>query len=472
MPYFVLTYILGIAGTVVLAAASGFMAKTVYLAGCVALSVWSSRKNPWDYLLLTLWVAALTPFARRLVDMVAGWDAKNIMLTAPFLVTAPMVPAILQRLRTIDARGALFPGLAAVCLLYGFIVTLLRGEPVPGLIGVSDWGVPILYYFFTVAHRDRIGELLQRLPGFVATNMFLLGSYGVFQFVDLPVWDSLWMQNTDVGAFGAPEAFLVRVFSTLNSPGPFSCWIMVLIVLSFAFTSWLMPFARFAGLLALAFTTVRTSWGGLAVAVFILAVTSGRRVIRYAIAVVVGGLVLVSVVAFVPKIDDVISQRIATFNDLQQDGSLLEREEEASRMQTLIADNPLGVGIGALGRGTIAAASGQILFEGAIDDGVLEIFGSLGWLVGFLYCAALIGIALQCARGARRFAFQQRVCFAAGVGCLAALPLTNIVTGVTGTMMWLMFGLASALGSEADLSAVQRQHPARSVQQLGPSPIG
>jgi O-Antigen ligase len=471
MPYFVLTYIVGIAGTVVLAAASGFMAKTVYLAGCVGLSVWSSRKNPWDYLLFTLWVAALTPFARRLVDMAAGWDAKNIMLAAPFLVTAPMVPAVLQRLRTVDTGAALFPGLAALCIFYGFTVTLLRGEPVPALIGVADWGVPIFYFFFVAAHRDRITELLDRLPGFVTTNMLLLGAYGVWQFVDPPIWDRLWMQGVDQGPFGLPEPFMIRVFSTMNSNGPFSCWIMVLIILSFGFTSWLMPVARFAGLLALAFTTVRTSWGGLAIAMLILAVSSGRKVIRYAIAVVLASLVVVSVVALVPKINEVISQRIATFNDLQQDGSLLEREDEASRMQTLIADNPLGVGIGALGRGTIAAGSGQILFDGAIDDGVLEIFGSLGWLVGFIYCAALMGIALQCARRARQFAFQQKVCFAAGVACLAALPLTNIVTGVTGTLMWMMFGLASSLGAEAGALAAGRQNASLSAQRLDPSPI-
>jgi hypothetical protein len=471
MPFFVLTYIVGIAGTVVVAAASGFMAKTVYLAGCVALSVWSSRKNPWDYLLLTLWVAALTPFARRLVDMAAGWDAKNIMLAAPFLVTAPMVPAILQRIRTVDTGAALFPGLAALCIFYGLTVTLLRGEPVPALIGVADWGVPVFYFFFVAAHRDRIPELLERLPGFVATSMLLLGAYGVWQFVDPPVWDRLWMQGVDQGPFGLPEPFMVRVFSTMNSAGPFSCWIMVLIVLSLGFTSWLMPFARFAGLLALAFTTVRTSWGGLAVAMLILAVSSGRRVIRYAIAVVVGSLVVVTVVAFVPKIDEVISQRIATFNDLEQDGSLLEREDEASRMQTLIADNPLGVGIGALGRGTIAAGSGQILFEGAIDDGVLEIFGSLGWLVGFLYCAALMATALRCARAPRQYAFQQKVCFAAGAACLAALPLTNIVTGVTGTFMWLMFGLAATLGADEGRLTAERHGVSVSAQRLDPSLI-
>jgi len=472
MPYFVLTYIVGIAGTVAVAAASGFMAKTVYLAGCAALSVWSSRKNPWDYLLLTLWIAALTPFARRLVDMEAGWDATNIMLSAPFLVASPMIISVLQRIRTVDARSALFPGLAALCIFYGVILVLLRGELAPAVIGAVDWSVPILYYFFIVVHRDRIPDLLQRLPSFVTTNLVVLGTYGVWQFVNVPVWDRIWMQSVDQGAFGLPEPFMLRVFSTMNSSGPFSCWIMVLIIVSLGFTSPLMPIARLAGILALAFTFVRTSWAGLIIALLIVIGSSGRAAIRYAAVIVVAGFAIVTAVAFVPKIHDLISQRLATFEDLQQDGSILEREEEAARMQALIAENPFGVGIGALGRGTIAAGSGQILFAGAIDDGLLEIFGSLGWAFGLGYCVALVGTALQCARGGRQFQRQQRVCFAAGIACLVALPMTNIVTGVTGTLMWSMFALSSALASQEGVMTLQRHQADRSAKQLDPSPVG
>jgi hypothetical protein len=469
MPYLILTYVSGVLVTAGLAAASGFIAKVFYLAGCVALSVWSSRKNPWDYLLLTLWIAALTPFARRLVDVQAGWDATNVMLMAPFLVAAPMIPAILKRLRTLDAGAALFPGIAALCIFYGLVLTLLRGQAAPGLIGVADWGVPLLYYFFVVTHRDGISELLKQLPQFVTTNMLLLGVYGVWQYATLPEWDRYWMKSAEVAAFGDPEPFLVRVFSTMNSAGPFSCWIMVLIILSFGFTSRLMPIARLAGALALAFTSVRTSWGGLALALLILMMSSGRKVIRYVLGLAVAGLVVTSVVASVPAIDKAISQRIATFENLQEDGSLLEREEEASRMQTLIAENPLGVGIGTLGRGEIAESGGQILFTGPIDDGILEIFGSLGWLFGLVFCAALAGVAVQCARPGQMFVQQQRVAFAAGVACVAALPLTNIVTGVTGTIMWMMLGLATAL-SVAQEKVTQQNQSNRSARQLNPSP--
>jgi hypothetical protein len=234
--------------------------------------------------------------------------------------------------------------------------------------------------------------------------------------------------------------------------------------LSFGFGSWLMPIARLAGLLSLAFTSVRTSWGGLAVAMVIVVLGSGRKVIGYALGIAVGSVVLVAVVTSVPQINETITQRVDTFQDLQQDGSLLEREEEASRMLTLIADNPFGVGVGTLGRGTVAAESGQILFTGPIDDGFLEIFGSLGWLFGFLYCGALFGMAALSFRGAPGFAQEIRVTRAAAVATLAALPFTNIAVSVTGVVMWTMFAVTSAIASSA---AAPRERSASIPQSFG-----
>ncbi|MGO8917308.1 MAG: O-antigen ligase family protein [Stellaceae bacterium] len=448
MPYLILIYAGGIAVTAGLAVASGILAKVFYLACCVALSVWSSRRNHWDYLLLTLWIAALTPFARRLVDLEAGWDATNIMLTAQFLVAAPMIPSILQRIRTLDAGAALFPSVAALCILYGLVITLLRGNLAPGLLGLADWGVPVLYYFFIVTHRDSVPALLQRLPSFVTANLLLLGSYGIWQFIDPPLWDRLWMQNADVPAFGLPEPFMVRVFSTMNSAGPFSYWVMVLIILSFGFTTWLTPIARAMGLLSLVFTVVRTSWGGLGLALLIIVLSSGRRAAKYALGTVVAVVAASAVVTTVPQIEEMVSTRLASFSDLQQDGSLLEREDISSRLLTLIMANPLGVGIGILGRGALAADAEQVVFTGPVDNGVLEIFGSLGWFFGAVYCAAVAATAARAAGCAHRFAQQRKVTFAASIACLMALPITNIAAGVTGVVLWLMLGMTVAMEEE------------------------
>jgi O-Antigen ligase len=446
MPHLILIYIGGIVVTAGLAAASGLVAKLFYLAGCVALGVWSSRKNHWDYLLLTLWIAALSPFARRLVDLEAGWDATNIMLTAPFLVTAPMIPAVLQRVRTLEAGDVLFPGIVAICSFYGFAVAALQGNAAAGLIGLSDWGVPILYYFFIVAHRDSVPALLDRLPHFLTAIMLLLGAYGIWQFVDLPIWDRFWMESADVGAFGAIAPYSMRVFSTMNAPGPFSIWMMALIVLSFGFRSRLMPIARVVGLLALAFTSVRGSWGGLAVGLLILSAAGGRRSIAYAVGIIVGIGVLAAVVDSVPQIDRVISQRLETLEDIDHDTSFVERKERASEILNVIVENPFGVGLARLGRGAIADSGQTLGVYLPIDDGILEIFTALGWFFGFMYCGALIGAAAQCFRHAPAGGQQRRAALAAALACLSGLPFTNVSTSAIGVIMWTMFALTMAMG--------------------------
>jgi nicotinamide riboside transporter PnuC len=445
MSSLILVYISGIVITAGVAVAAGLLAKLAYLAFCVALSAWSSRKNEWDYLVLALWVAALTPFARRLVDLQAGWDATNIMLIAPFLVAGPMIPPILRRLRALDAATALFPGLAATCIFYCVILSLLRGNLAPTVIGLADWGVPLLFYFFVVTHRETIPGLLERLPAFISTNMLVLGCYGVWQFVDPPQWDRYWLNSADVGAFGIAEPFMVRVFSTMNSAGPFSCWMMVLIILSFGFKSMLMSIARVAGILSLTFTTVRTSWTGLALGLLFVIFSSGRRSARYAWGLIVAAALAAIVVTAVPEFGEVISQRFTTFGDLASDGSVLQREDISERMITLIANTPLGVGIGTLGRGALAADATQVAFTGPIDNGILEIIGSLGWLFGFAYCAALTtAVFLNLRRAGECVSAQRNVYGAAAIACLAALPITNIAAGVTGTIMWTMVALSVA----------------------------
>lgn len=456
------------ASTVILAAASGIVAKSFYLAGCLGLCVWTSRRNSWDYLLLTLWITALTPLIRRLIDQQAGWDATNVVLTAPYVIALPMLPSVMQRIGMVEKESVLFPGIAGLCLFYGFVVSLMKGNLTPAVIGSADWGIPLLYYFFILVHGDRLPDLLNRLPQFVAINMLLLGGYGIWQFVNPPGWDQLWMKSAEVGAFGIPEPYMVRVFSTLNSAGPFSCWMMVLIVLSFGFKSRLTPIARLAGVMALVFTTVRTSWGGLAIALLIIILSSGRKATKSALGAIFAIIAVGSLITAFPDINDVISARIATFGDLKDDGSLLERQDISSRMLGLIADTPLGVGLGTLGRGVIADPT-QGVFTGPIDNGVLEILGSLGWLSGVVYLIALVGTLLTAMRGACAFSPLRRVTFAAGAACLAALPITNITTNVTGIFMWIMFALTMAMaGSHAN--TIAPSGGAIPIRRLEPAP--
>jgi hypothetical protein len=426
------------------AAASGLAAKLFYLAGCLVLSIWGRRRNCWEYLLFTFWVATLTPFFGRLVDMEAGWDARNLMLMANYVVALPMLPIVLRRLRFLEARNMLFPALAVACAIYGFVISLLQGDIVAGLIGLSDWSVPFLYYFYIVANGRQIASLVQRLPRFISANLLVLSIYGIWQFVAPTAWDRLWLSSIDATSFGSPEPFMVRVFSTLNAPGIFACWIMALLVLSLGFRFWLTPLAQLAGTVVLGLTAVRTAWAGLVVALLFIMISSGRNGLTYACYLAITAFVAVATISAYPKLDQVVSERFETFGNLENDGSALERLEIARKMLTLIGENPLGFGVGAFGRAAAAANSNSMVFEGPIDDGILEIFATLGWFVGAIYCAALISTAAALLLSGSSVIPISRVTLAAGIACLCALPIENVV-GFIGVVMWTVFGMTSAM---------------------------
>ena len=452
MPYIVAAFA-GVGGfSVALAAASGLAAKLFYVTGCLAVSIWARKRNCWDYLLLTFSVAVFTPFFGRLVDMEAGWDATNPMLMAGYVVALPMVPTILRRVRLLEGRDVLFPALAGICMIYGFVVSLLRGDFVAGLIGLSDWSVPLLYYFFIVTHDGQIASLAQRLPRFVAANLLVLSIYGIWQFVTPAEWDCLWLSNVDATSFGSPEPFMVRIFSTLNSPSTFANWTMALLVLSLGFRYWLTLFAQLVGTVALALTVVRTAWAALAIALLFMMLSSGRRGLRYAgYAALVAFAAVVAITAF-PKLGEVVSARFNTFSDLQNDGSALERLDTASKVLVLINENPFGVGVGAFGRAAVAANS--VVFQGPIDNGILEIFATLGWFVGLIYCVALIGAPAALLLGRLPLTPHSRVTLAAGIACLCQLPIAN-VAGFAGVVMWTMFALTAAMAT-AELATDRR----------------
>lgn len=442
------------AGTVALSAESPSLAKAGFLGGCLVLSLWARRRDPWDCLLMTFWIATLTPLVRRLVDQQAGWDATNIMLAAPFVAALPMGPSVLRRVRALDRPYVVFPAIALLSIFYGFAIDLTNGDWGPAFVGAVNWAIPLLYCFFVLAHADRISELVARLPQFIAWNLLLLGGYGLVQFAVFPSWDRFWMLSAQEEGYLTAAPLNVQVFSTLNSHGPFAFWMMTQLVLSFGFSCRLTRPAQAIGLAALLLSADRTAWIGATIAVVVMAIANWRAIARYASGIVAVAAVVGLVMTTVPAINDAIASRAATLLNLPNDGSLLERMAIFGRAWQLIIEHPLGLGIGAFGRGAVVADPMQQVFAGPIDNGVLEILGSLGWFFGFAFLAAVVAGLIASISDARSAAPSRRVAFSAGAACVAALPITNVTTGIIGTTLWFAYGLAAAMGGVRRAAAI------------------
>ncbi len=439
----------------VTAAASLLLALVLYIAGkgailriflpagatLTALAFYVRR--PIGYIHFTLWTWFLTPLVRRLVDWRAGFEDHNLVLLAPILVSA-IGGLTLLRERRLAATVRLTPFFLCIAgILYGFAVGLIRWRlhaseaTSPGEIvyGLFNWLAPLLFGLHLYIRWPMYEEHKRAVQKSFLWAVLLLGAYGVYQFVAPPVWDRSWLEHmlSDVGAeaFGRPEPFQVRVWSTLNSPGTFANVLLAGLLLLFFVRSRIKPLAAAAGYSAFLLTLVRTSWLGWLVGLAVLAQSSkGRQIPRLLLSLVLLPF-LVSPLMLDPQIASVVTDRLQTFQGAGRDDSFQDRAEEHRVLLTSLATDPFGEGL-----------NNAESFHGyTMDSGIIQLFYGCGWIGSVLFIS---GVAL-CARGMRSGRKSADPIAAAYRAVLAAMLLEqlsgNTLIGPSGAILWACIGL-------------------------------
>ena len=110
-------------------------------------------------------------------------------------------------------------------VLYGFVVGVLLHPSAEVAFGLLNWITPLRLEAHVAIdwpnyERNKAAILSSFVWGAAA-----VGVYGIYQFLVAPPWDAFWLQNvtkrfTDP-SFGRPEPIMIRIWSTLNAPGPF-----------------------------------------------------------------------------------------------------------------------------------------------------------------------------------------------------------------------------------------------------------
>jgi hypothetical protein len=276
-----------------------------------------------------------------------------------------------------------------------------------------------------------------------------LGVYGVLQFVSPPLWDRLWMIQSQMNSIGTPVPMRVRVFSTLNAPGPLAQFLSAsLLILLAERTVWRWP-AMMAGLTILLLSLARSAWLGFVIGLMMLLVIACRSTRRAGLgllaAVIAVGLVLNVIPLPEPMsvMRTTIESRISSLGDLSMDDSYRARQYLIPAVMADIADRPLGSGLGAtLVGGARGNASSRLADQGLyLDNGILEIYLVLGWFGGsiFLFSAAMA--LLSALPGVRR-AHAGYGYAAAAVALLSQVVGGTIFAGVGGGMFWLAAAMA------------------------------
>jgi hypothetical protein len=393
-------------------------------------------RQPIVYVQYSLWVWFLAPLVRRIVDFRFGWTDPNFILLSPFLVSAVAGLAFLKKDGKAwrDTPTPFF--LCAAAILYGFAVGFLLEHSAETIFGLLNWLCPVLFGFHLYVNWPRYQEHSAAILRTFLWAVLILGVYGIYQFLSPGAWDRYWLESVNLtpggGSFGSPEPLLVRVWSTMNAPGPFANTMMVGLLLLFAVQS---PFklpAAIAGYTSFLLSIVRTAWLSWVVGlVWILKSSKPRVVIRAILSMALLVVCLVPVVSD-PQIAPVASDRLKTFKELGSDESFGTRTEMYRVLASDVLENPFGHGL----KSNMEVSHGM-----AVDSGILITVFSLGWMGSALFAAGIVSLFL----GARTMSGANddflNVAKAGLIAILVQIVGGNIFVNVTGVMFWMFAGM-------------------------------
>lgn len=413
------------------------IAYTVLSVGTGALLL---SRSPIAYVQFSLWLWFVTPFVRRVLDFRHGWSPVSAALLAPLVVALLSIFQLSRHTR--ELRGIMYaPFLLVLAALgYGYMVGVLTAGFIPASYALATWLAPASFGVYLSISWRRYPQLSASIRRTFAVALPLLAAYGVYQFARLPAWDAKWMRDAQLGSIGAPLPFLLRIFSTLNTPGPFAAFLATGMLILIPSKGWWRYPALAIAVVALLLTRTRAVW--IAFVIGVLVEQLGQPVIRLpkrAIALVVV-LVMALPLAATPQFRTSILPRLSTLMNIRADRSFITRVEFSQEVATSIVETAEGAGLGMTG-GAIKLRGGQGIRS--LDNGFLEIFYLFGWPGGSLFFLGIGGLLLQSFRfiDARRdqFANSARACM---VALVSVLSIGDVFTGPTGTLLWSMIGMS------------------------------
>jgi len=402
------------------------------------------KNAPW-YVAYTLSLWFLSPLVRRIVDWHFGFAEPNFVLLAPLLVSGLGLLTLLRAPRTIPAPFVL----CASAILYAVVLDILRKPSPETVYGMANWLCPMMFGLHLYLNSESYEHLRSVVTKTFLIAIPLLGLYGIYQFVAPPEWDTNWLTNvslTDLNpSFGQPEPFQIRVWSTMNAPGPFANTMMVGLLLLIAVKSPLKIPAAVAGYLSFLLSAVRSAWLSWVVGlVLILKSLNPRAIVKIVMSLMLLAACILPLLSD-PAIGNVIRDRFDTFNDVHQDGSLQARTDMYRVLIGDLLDSPYGYGF--KNKGDWHGFAG--------DSGILVTFFMLGWVGAALFFMGIVSILFKLGEidATDSFAVSGK---AIVLALLAQAIAGNVFVGVNGTLLWMFAGMGLA-AQEAVVSQEQTQ---------------
>lgn len=455
--------------SIALAGGGGRTLTVTYPLGCLIVALFAYVRSPATYVGFVFWCWLLTPFLRRVFDLRFGYHPASLLLVGPVLVTAVAGLTLLRRAQSL--RGTTYVPflLALFALLYAYTVGLIQQPAVAATYDLLNWGGPLLFGLHIALEWRRFPRLRSVFTNVALWGLVVTSAYGLYQFVDPPAWDRVWVYNAEMYSVGLPVPFLIRVFSTMNAPASFAAFLMFAVLIGLPAPQRWKFLALALGLTVLLLTKTRAAWAAFLVGALVLQLRQPLRALPrqwIALAVV---LLLAAPAITHPRVLKAVAGRAATFSRLEEDRSYRERKQITSYAVQQIKRNAAGEGLGQLGSAG-KLSKGRKTSVTALDSGPLEVFSVMGWMGGALFILALFGILIPIVseRRTRRDAVANGAA-AAVIALLTASLFGNVFNGVSGVMFWAAVGLATAGRSYALALEQARRYPVQPGVPLPPT---
>lgn len=414
----------------------GGLLRLAFPAGAFLVGIFLYSRYPILYLGFTWWIAFLSPLVRRLVDFQSGWVDPSPVLLAPFLVMMVTGLTLVKKLPKSLQIGGLPLVLSITGVAYGFLVGMIKQAPVSAIVGLLNWIAPILLAFHLFVNWRDYPRYRQNIQRVFVWGALITGAYGVFQYLVAPQWDRYWLVNTGLLAFGKPEPLSIRVFSTMNSPGPFATVMMAALLLLFSSQSVIRFPAGAVGYLSFLLSMVRAAWLGWVIAVLTFIPSLKPKLqVRLVVTVMVMAICVVPLVNMEP-FSTTISARLQSFTNAKEDTSYNDRITGYTEILGEALSQVSGEGLG------YYIKSDSL---GANDSGILSMFFYLGWFgtLPYLGGIALMYFNLFQSSVGRSDAFMSAA-RAISLGVFAQIGLGSATAALSGVVMWSFAGAALA----------------------------
>jgi hypothetical protein len=423
----------------------GRVLNLVFPALSAVVGVFLFFRNPRTFLSFAWWLWFLTPFVRRIADLQAGYNAVNPIMLAPLLVSG--IAGITMILRAPSLRLRILFGFVPIllALFYASIVGMITTGVAVAIYSLMTWAAPVLLAMHLALRPEDYEAHRRALISTFGWGVLAMGAYGVVQYFLAPPWDTYWMIASDQLSSGMPYAREIRVFSTMNSNGPFAFVISAgLLLILVGHGRMRLPMAAL-GCAGLMLSLVRAAWLGIAFGfIYLLICLPGRDRFRAVMLIGIAAIAL-AVTLMSGEVAETISKRFETLYNIEDDGSYQLRQEFYADFLSRAVTNIVGEGLGSTSHVTKLGNFGEISSGFYGDSGVMQMPFVLGWLGTLLYVGGLLGLLRYALSRFTRwddlFLLAAR---AIALMIFAEMLFENTLVNVTGACFFTFLGMCLA----------------------------